>query len=257
MPEIRKAKCDVLLLVAHTALKGNFGELYTILQKFPEFDAVIAAHSHREHPGSIVAKKIASQPGAFGKSAVLLRFCFDENKKLVQIKSQLLRGGQETDSKILEIYSLAKKEVGHIGQEKLGSFSSPDEFGKFCADGICKYFQCDAAFFSMNKKYFTPGWMTGESLFRLMPYGNRICIVRSNGRDLEKLAEKLTNPRRQIYSAGKFSGDNIQVAMSEHLFLMYQKMAKERKYHAETVGVFERDAVIWTLKKDLNKNIVE
>ncbi len=251
MPEIRKAKCDALVLAAHVALKGNFGELYRILQRFPEFDAVIAAHSHKEHPGSIVAKKIAVQPGPFGESAALLRFCFDEKRKLVQIKSELLRCGSEQNREILEIYSRTEQEFLSAAQENLGEFFKSDEFGKFCADEIRKYFKCDAAFFSMNKKFFVPGIMTGKKLFSLMPYGNRICIVEGRRKDFEKLAKKLSAPWRKIYVSEKKSGKNIiHAAMSDHLFLLYQSMNKNTINNAEMIDVFERDVIREALKRE-------
>ena len=258
MPEIRKAKCDALVLAAHVALKGNFGELYRILQKFPEFDAVIAAHSHKEHPGSIVAKKIAVQPGPFGESAALLRFYFDDKTgKLVEIKSELLRKRTNQNQKILEICSRAKQKSLTAAREKLGNFSRSSEFGNFCAGKIREYFKCDAAFFSMNEKFFIPGTMTGKKLFKLMPYGNRICMVKGDGKDFEKLMKKLSTPWRQIYFSGKLVGNDICVAMSDHLFLLYQNINKNKVYDAEMTGVFEREIIRQALKKEFNKNILE
>ena len=227
-------------------------------RKLLEFDAVIAAHSHKEHPGSIVAKKIAVQPGPFGESAALLRFYFDDKTgKLVEIKSELLRKRTNQNQKILEICSRAKQKSLTAAREKLGDFSRSSEFGNFCAGKIREYFKCDAAFFSMNEKFFIPGTMTGKKLFKLMPYGNRICMVKGDGKDFEKLMKKLSTPWRQIYFSGNLVGNDICVAMSDHLFLLYQNIDKNKVYDAEMTGVFEREVIRQALKKEFNKNILE
>ena len=82
-------------------------------------------------------------------------------------------------------------------------------------------------------------------------------MVKGTGKDFEKLMKKLSTPWRQIYFSGKLVGNDICVAMSDHLFLLYQNINKNKVYDAEMTGVFEREVIRQALKKEFNKNILE
>ncbi|MCI5779012.1 MAG: bifunctional metallophosphatase/5'-nucleotidase [Lentisphaeria bacterium] len=244
-------RCDAVILVCHLPIQGNFGPLYRVLRDNPEIDAVIAAHSHREHVGELVAGRMAVQPGPRGASAALLTLRFDAERKLESVSGQLLRPETEPDRELERIRHRAERRAGW---ERRGwEFPDLAAFGAFAARAMREECGADAAVFRIRGEAF-PSVMDFRSLFRLLPYGNRLGVVEMEERELAELVrEQETPPYRVFVDVAPGKRGRLRVAVTDYLL---SRSPRLRQLPVRMLAVFERETIAGRLEKSASGTIL-
>ena len=247
-------KCHAVILVCHIGAMGNYGEVHRFLQTFPEIDAVICAHSHREHFGDIVSGRLVTQAGPHGKSAVLLTLKFDADDTLEYVNSQLVYPDERSDAGIINIAAEAERSVRAQSEKYYGECADAGRFGAVAAEAVRIVTGADAAVVSFNEKYFCRR-ITGSVLFELFPFGNRLVMVEMDLTRLRRWVSRYDKPPRRcaLSVAPGISKGTVKVVMSDFLCSQIRGL-KEAK-----VGVlpfFERETIAGQLEKLLSGTIL-
>lgn len=244
-------RCDAVILVCHLPIQGNFGPLYRVLRDNPEIDGVIAAHSHREHAGELVAGRMAVQPGPRGASAALLTLRFDAERKLESVSGQLLRPAPEPDRELTRIRHRAERQAG--GERRGRNFPNLDAFGAFAARALREECGADAAVFRVRGDAFRSE-MDARDLFRLLPYGNRLGVVELEERELaETVREQETPPYRVFVDVAPGKHGRLRVVMTDYLLFRSPRL---RKLPVRMLAVFERETIAGRLEKSASGTIL-
>ncbi len=244
MPQLRREAPDAIVLVCHIALQGSFGMIYQILREFPEIDAVISCHSHREHPGEVISGKIVAQPGAYGKSAVLLKLKFSASGKLTMVTSALLRPAKNPDPEIMEISLRAEKNAS--GLRFVKNFSDFADFGSYAARALRLGCRTDAAICRVSEKYFRTQ-VDEKVLFRMMPYGNRMIVVETDASEIDYFIRRRSNDKYRCFAdiAPGCSG-KLKVALPDYLLWSDPQWQKLPRC---IIPLFERETIGQYLEK--------
>ncbi len=244
IPQLRREKPDAIVLVCHIALQGSFGMVYQILQEFPEIDAAICCHSHREHPGEVIADRLVAQPGAHGKSAVLLKLTFSAEKRLSRVTSSLLRPAPEADAAIMAVSH--RMENSLPAEKYRETFDSPEKFAIRAASALRIGCGTDAAVCGFTKKYFSRQ-MSDAALYRLLPFGNRMMIVNADAAELQKFVRRHNNEKYACF-ADIVPGRRgmLKIAVPDHLLW---KDSQWRNLSRQFTSLFERETILQNLEK--------
>jgi 2',3'-cyclic-nucleotide 2'-phosphodiesterase (5'-nucleotidase family) len=89
IPELKAAGCEILVLVAHQAIKedgdDHANQLFSVIRAFPEIDLVIGGHSHRVQKFQWVNKTLYSQAGYWGSHLGKVELIYDKaSRKLIK-----------------------------------------------------------------------------------------------------------------------------------------------------------------------------
>ncbi len=241
---MRREKVDAVVLVCHIALQGSFGMIYRILQEVPEIDAVISCHSHREHPGEIISGRIVAQPGAYGSSAVLLKLHFSAEKKVEFVTSSLLRPAESPDLEVMRIYREAQKMLRGGNFRK--NFSDLSDFGSAAARALRTGCRTDAAVCRFAKKYFRRE-VDGETLFRMLPYGNRMAVVKVGITALQEFVRRCSNEKYECFADIAPGADGMVTAAVPDYLLWNDPEWKN--LDRRIISLFERETIVENLDK--------
>ncbi len=242
MEILNRADCHAVILTGHIS-SSNYPVLSQILREFPEIDAVIGAHSHREMPGGIMDRVLICQPGSHGGSAVLLTLHFDGEKRFRFASSRLLRPAASGDPAIMSVARRADEAAEVDGAKEIALFPDAAGFGQASAEIICRVSGADAAITGFDPAKFH-SILTVKKLYELFPYGNRIAVVTVDG----ETARKLLSRRRhhfKYFGAGDFSGETLRLAVNDYMLVSIPELSG---FPAEITEIFERDAIIDNLK---------
>ena len=253
LTELRKAKCDAIVLVCHLPIRGDFGPLYRLLREFPEFDGAIAAHSHQEYPGTLVAERMAVQPGPRASSAARLVLHFSAGKRLTHVTGDLLRPGREPDPAVERIRREAGRRAFRNAPKWRRRFADISEFGRTAAEGLRRECGVDAAIFAVGTRNFFPE-MDHYRLFRALPFGNRLCAVTLDAGELPRLARELETPTRRVFFAvGPGRRGPVSAVMSDYL---WRSSPRLRSLPVRVLDRFERETVGGFLEKSASGTIL-
>ena len=251
--ELRKSKCDAIILVCHLPIRGEYGPLYRILRAFPEFDGVIAAHSHRESAGMLIAGKMAVQPGQRASSAARLTLHFSDAKRLTHVTGDLLRPGRESDPAVERIRREAGRWAFRNAPKWRRKFADVSDFGRTAAEGLRRECGVDAAIFAVEERHFVPE-MDHFRLFRALPFGNRLCAVTLDAKDLPRLARELETPTRRVFvDIAPDRRDRVTAVMSDYL---WRSSPRLRGLPVRVLDRFERETVGGYLEKSASGTIL-
>ena len=251
---LKQEKCHAVILVCHIALRGSYGEIYRLLQAFPEIDAVISGHSHREHYGDQISGRVVAQAASHGRSAVLLTLHFGDDEVLEYTTSRLLFPDGARDKTLVQIARRAERAVYKRAEKYYGDFPDAGYFGNIAAGVLRQAVGADAALVSFNEKYFRCR-MTGRSLFDLFPFGNRLVTVTMDAAELRRWGVRYEAPPRRCFVsiAPEISGSRVKVVMSDFLCTRIPEL---KNAEVEVLPVFERETIAGQLEKLLSGTIL-
>ena len=168
-----------------------------LIRNFPEINAVVAAHSHKEEPGRKLGNCYVIQPGAYALSAGVLRIVFDDRSgRAERIESELLRGDRTRPAG--DLAALARKSSSRwyaMGNRKIcrkGELG-PRRFPGLAAQALAAAGNTPGAVFSCR----TPNREAEEqetfmALHRLIPFRNMLCTMELTKDELRALMEELS-----------------------------------------------------------------
>ena len=253
LAELRKHSCDAVILVAHLAVKGDYGPLYRLMREFPELDAAVAAHSHRECPGTLVAGRLAVQPGPRGASAAWLKLHFGADRKLRRVTSGLLRPEAVPDPELARLRARSE----HLARARTPRWRHdfPDfpAFGRAAARILRRRCAADAAIFCADGRYFVSR-MDERRLFRLLPFGNRLGAVELDAEELPMIVKELDVPPRRVFcDIAPNRRGRVTVAVSDFLWFRSPTL---RRLPIRMSGRFERETLSEHLEKSASGTIL-
>lgn len=215
MPEIRKAKADLVILAIHL---GEFssGRLHTdgkpyamasLLKKFPEISLVLAGHTHQTvagkyvYPGSWLV-----QATAHAGDAALVHVTVDtEKRQVLSIQSELLPLKDVSPAAMPEEWTanIARADAGR--EEVLTTLpdgltltpvkgkKNTGTLAPLCARAIAEYAGTDMAFSSSYSSYTRYGRVREYDLYRMIPFENFITVLTLTPEQLEAILEEQKN----------------------------------------------------------------
>jgi len=203
MPEVMAAKPDVIILAIHLGefiskrLTGTEQgkSLSGITASYPQINLILAGHSHQTEPG----KKLSSgtwmvQAPPLGADAIVCSVKVDlaaKPHKVISITSDVL-GTDVHDTRLPEVCtvvnpvlakadSFGKQKIAEVDVElgPLKNKKQPNALAEMLCKAMCESTGSEAAFSSTVSNYtVSPGILTENHLFKLIPYRNQI-ITRS------------------------------------------------------------------------------
>ena len=207
MPEIRRAKPDLVILAIHLGefSSGRLNEdgrvyaLASLLKIFPEISLVLAGHTHQTVPGKYVYPGAwLVQPTAHGKNAALIRLSVDtEKRQTVSVESELIplegidpAAMPEEWKKNLACAAAGREDVltKLPSDFELTPVKSRKVYGTLaplCARAIAEYAGTDLAFSSSYSSYTCSGRIREYELYRLIPFENFITVLSLTQRELD------------------------------------------------------------------------
>ena len=290
--EALAAGADLLILVQHDGEYGGFGTLHRRLQKFPEIPLVIGAHSHQWVAGKKIGRAWYVQPGCYGDHLAVIKVSFRGKDEVPVITSFLEKTKSPAQYRFRQETFAALQEVSRKGKEVLGNvpggLAPPDglymkgAFGDLAEKALLAETGAGVCIFSLQGGGVrTPDKVTAGDLFRLYPYGGRICSTELTPTELETLIRemiKFQNRREKLsvrYGGVKLYRDKrgrvqkivlpsagpdgrILVAMTDYelagcagqIPMMQQLLAKGLPYR--NTGILLRDAIARRLSMEKN-----
>ena len=219
--EATDAGADLQILVQHDGEYGSFGTLHRRLRKFPEIQLVIGAHTHQEIAGKKVGRAWFVQPGSHGKKLGVIKVQFRGKKDVPVITSFLetmpSRGEYRFPQNIFREWMAATREGKRVLGNIPGGLAQPSDrdmknaFGDLAETALRQATGAPVVLFSMYKgEIRSPEKVTAEGLFRVYPYGSRICSVALTPPELETLLREMIRlQKKQKDLAIRFGGVKI------------------------------------------------
>lgn len=228
MPEVRAAKPDIIVLAIHLGEfsagrlheDGKPRNLGALLARFPEIALVLGGHTHE----SVAGKRLPSgawfvQAPFAGKGLMKVTVRYNLGKKRVKnITSEILPPAENRTETMPgswnEINALADRERQEIIAElpdslAIGPVRNPSTdcpMARLCAKAIRTASGADAGFSMTYSKYEqTGGVLTGDTLFRLIPYENFITVLTLDAEELKRIRTEQLNlkqPHNYLFEDG-------------------------------------------------------
>ena len=245
MPEIRRAKVDLVILAIHLgefssgrlSEDGNLFALSSLVKKFPEISLVLAGHTHQTVPGKFIYPGAwLVQPSAHAKEAALVRVTVDTGRRqTVSVESELIALEEITPAVMPEEWeeNLARANAGKAdvlttlpeGFEltPLKSRKNTGTLAPLCARAMAEYAGTDLAFSSSYSSYSRRGIVREYDLYRMIPFENFITV--------------LTLTQAQLDAIIKEQADLTGSAAKARLVL-YRKKAETKETYTVAFGSY-------------------
>ncbi len=220
MPEVRREKPDVMILVAHQGLREGGGdsanEVFAIAREFPDFDVILGGHTHARIPEQRVGRSLYAQAGWHGHDVGRVDLVYDTVvRKVVQGSGTLLPvdasiavdpevdaltrpAREESDRRLGEVlgYSPAERKASDGPQ-------SDRDVASLLRTAIRKATGASAVFQgSLSSRGLPAGPVTARMLWGIVPYENRIGTLELTVGELTQVIENALARSESHYSWG-------------------------------------------------------
>ncbi len=215
MPEIRKARPDMTILIYHAGLYFRGGSLAELLHRYPEIDLVIGGHTHKETDGQKMGRAWFVQPGKYGEALAVITAEFDDStRQLVRIRSRLVRPRPDLAPAVFPPeLEKAIKDAGQKAKERVKINRPFADCDSLIAGAMLAASGAECAIYSRSERHvFLPArdTISQRDIFRLMPYENRICTVRLTPDELRKIAGQECLPAQKNKRRTVFAGLQVR-----------------------------------------------
>ena len=211
MPDILKAKPDIIILAIHHGLynskrfpgKDNF--LRTVIKQYPQIDVVLGGHTHQTYPGEILYNNsVYVQPGAHAQYVSKIEIEVDKTgKKPPQIKTELIPvlSIDQPNKQLVNITSerirkskLKREKIIGRTNVYIGDKGIPGDDNKMSelfANAVLSAVKADVAMCTVIRSGYTlSGSITYNDIFNICPYEDTIVILSLNYLELGKIIEE-------------------------------------------------------------------
>lgn len=195
MPEVRRAKADLVILATHNGRYFRGGDLGGLLRRYPEIDLVLGAHTHQEEPGRRMARAWYVQPGSHARALGIVRVEFPrtaDDGPRPRFRSQLEEIPREPHAPLpKETLRLIGTSSVPLRQPERGAYHAP--LSELAALALMSSGRADCAFFGASPgKDDAPGitQLTVGNLYRLFPFENRVAVVRMEPEELKSVVKE-------------------------------------------------------------------
>ena len=215
MPEIRRAKVDLVILAIHLGEfssgrlneDGNLFALSSLVKKFPEISLVLEGHTHQTVPGKFIYPGAwLVQPTAHAKEAALVRVTVDtERRQTVSVESELIPLEEISPAAMPEEWeeNLARANAGReevlttlpegFELTPLKSRKKNGTLAPLCARAMAEYAGTDLAFSSSYSSYSRRGPVREYDLYRMIPFENFITVLTLTQAQLDAIIKEQTD----------------------------------------------------------------
>jgi|GEM_PF-1199217 len=219
-PALRKERPQVVVLAWHNGIYSKNLKLPELLSEYPMIDLVLGAHTHREHPGMRLTRRVYyMQPGSHGHCAGVVDIRTDDKDgRVTEMRFKLVRGDPRSpDPQLAALDRRLFLECAGLYRQPLGRYAPPRPgesgslLGRRCAEALRDAAKAEAALIWLDAGVPPPpgkGVFTFGDLYRLLPHRNRLCVVGVTRRtalefivEQEKLFRR-RKWRRELFAAG-------------------------------------------------------
>ena len=291
MPEIRRAKVDLVILAIHLgefssgrlSEDGNLFALSSLVKKFPEISLVLAGHTHQTVPGKFIYPGAwLVQPTAHAKEAALVRVTVDtERRQTVAVESELIALEEISPAAMPEewVENLARANAGReevlttlpegFELTPLKSRKNTGTLAPLCARAMAEYAGTDLAFSSSYSSYSRRGPVREYDLYRMIPFENFITVLTLTQAQLDAIIKEQTDltgsaakARLVLYRKKAETKESYTVAFGSYAvsgaggrFPVLKAIAESGTVKRQDLTLTVRDAFREILKKtDLTKS---
>ena len=291
MPEIRRAKVDLVILAIHLGEfssgrlneDGNLFALSSLVKKFPEISLVLAGHTHQTVPGKFIYPGAwLVQPTAHTKEAALVRVTVDtERRQTVSVESELIPLEEISPAAMPEEWeeNLARANAGReevlttlpegFELTPLKSRKNTGTLAPLCARAMAEYAGTDLAFSSSYSSYSRRGIVREYDLYRMIPFENFITVLTLTPAQLDAIIKEQTDltgsaakARLVLYRKKAETKETYTVAFGSYAvsgaggrFPVLKAIAESGTVKRQDLTLTVRDAFREILKKtDLTKS---
>lgn len=266
--ELLRRKVNAIVLVWHNGTEAYPNGINNVIRRFPEIDLVIAAHSHRENPGSRIGSCYVVQPGAYGTAAAFAKIIFDDRTlKISRIESVLLRGNKRVpDAGLMKLNRQAAAPWHRIIHGKVcckGDLAA-SVFPSLGAAAIAAAGNTAGAVFTVQTPRKEYAYLNScKDLYRLLPFRNLLCTVELSRHELKALMKELEYSSRRFnrrvgvygftYRRGKgkqqelvVPAERMSITVSDFTMTgsaVLRRIIAEKPRRWRKLDVVERDAV--------------
>ena len=200
---LRRRKVNTIVLVWHNGIDARPNGISNVIRRFPEIDLVIAAHSHKENPGSRIGRSYVVQPGAYGTSAVLAKIFFDDRSfRISRIESLLMRGDvKKPAADLMKLKYHAEAPWHKIVNNKIcrkGDLSAA-RLPFIGAKALAAAGNTQGAVFTVQTPQKEAAYLERcKDLYRILPFRNLLCTVELSSGELKALMKELEYTSRRF-----------------------------------------------------------
>lgn len=208
MPAVRESGAEIRVLLVHQGVRpfgdDEANELEKIAAAFPEFDVILGGHSHQIVPGIKIRDVWYSQAGYYATSLGRVDLVYDTVQRgVVRVDCRLLPAGPEVEPSA-ELRSVVqadldkaagqrRKVVGRTARDLVASTEPPGQcpVQQLLARAIAAETGADIVLHGILAEDTIPaGPVTGEDLWRLVPYENRVGLLSLTAAELKAVLEE-------------------------------------------------------------------
>ena len=239
---LKLQKCNAIVLLWHNGIRTPYGTLGQMLWDFPEINAVILAHSHKEVISYVADRTLAIQPDAHGRNAALLtlEFC-DETGKLKYVTGRLVSPAKFTDPALEAVIRKSSSCYREFLAQKVCFVTSEKSFAAAAAQKLCRLAQSDLAVFDYPK--LVCGSWDRFRLLASFPYRNRIFTVQVTAKEVKQFAAERVPAKRKrfIYGMDKLRDDKIYTLALDDFQLFSSPTLRQKKNLARCRDIIGRE----------------
>ncbi|GEM_PF-5535587 len=271
----RRARADIIILVAHRGLYGKDGALAALLMRHPGIDLVFGSHTHQSNRGENVGDTYFVQTSSHAQNAACAVITWNEKKKKIeQVESFLFPRAESGDATLEALFADAEKSAAKFGDTPEIMLSKPlrlpcvgtydCDFVHFAAEALLHSVDCDAAIYDgyADERILTSP-ATPRKLFALAPYCGRIVVCRLTREEVRGVMEEMVQSM-SLTKPGAVPGfagiryalkrkklieleipSELNVALGSYRFCRSTALAavrRDRRRWRDT-GIWERDAI--------------
>lgn len=280
IPKVMLEKPDLIVLALHHGrfspkrLKGV--NLSHISKKYPQIDLILGGHSHQETAGEINGVRSwfsASSP--HGLSLSKIKIHFNEENKIIEIKSQIIPVSEKTNQDPECVIKTEKwrKKLKHFERKIVGITHrqiSGDLLDNLFAEAMISVAATDAAIISSPVKgCVLKGEITEKDLFEIEPYEDKLCVLSLSKREIIAILDEQNkhniDRKMKIFhtEVNEIDQDKrIAVAFSSYSlagaggrFPILKAISEKKECHGKSTGISVRDAVRLYIKKNFKAQL--
>ena len=219
MPDVRRDRPDVLILLVHQGIRmgpsERINEVTTLVRRFPEFDVILGGHTHEEIPAQMYGHTLFAQAGWHGRCLGRVDLTYDTVEgRVTRRQGRLIPVARDTpkDETIERLSAKALAEaaaqiervVGHTDIALPAVEVRPGEPGvaALLRAAIAQGAKAEVVLHGpMSDTGLAAGPVRGRDIWRICPYENQIGLALLTAQEIREILEEdaAREPDRHVF----------------------------------------------------------
>ncbi len=221
MPKVLKDNPDVIVLALHGGLFNKNWSLGKEIQKYPQIDLVLGAHTHEAIAGKALYNgAYYFQSGHGGEYLGKIEITMNKEKGRPDFVSKLIPvANYPADKQVLDKLSKTLDSIRKDGQRQI-AFINPDQAqssGFLISKAIAFATKADVAIFGLspnNEKL--SGTITNAKLHDLIPYEDNVALMKVTKDELKVILQNLNKHMKSNKKYKKLSSYGFRFSVSKN-----------------------------------------